>query len=162
MSDETYKWSADDFLRAFVNGWVVDGRAGGLIDGRLHEEGHIVMLQPSSEVLGEYVMLGLVEGGEYIICPEASSAYTNRLFEINSDNAPHPPEADRKPSRIIHTRAEPHDKFLIIQKGQWIINIESTNRHFDELERINSQHNFHHGRVLTDEIIDALMSVRFD
>lgn len=162
MSDEAYKWSADDFLRAFVNGWVVDGRAGGLIDGRLHEEGHIVMLQPSSETLGEFELLGLAEGGEYIISPEASTAYMHRLSSINNDNAPCPAAQDRKPSRIIHTRAEPHDKFLIIQKGQWIINIESTNRHFDELERINNQFNFHHGRVLTDENIEELMSVRFD
>lgn len=161
MSEETYKWSAEMFLRAFINGWVVDGRAGGLITGRSHANGHIVMLQPAAE-LGEYEMLGLIEGGEYVLCQEASYAYYQRIEEINLDNRECAAVDGRTPSRIIHTSAEPHDKFLIIQKGQWIVNINSTNRHFDELDRINSEYNHFSGRVLNDEEIDALMQIRFD
>lgn len=161
MSGEIYRWSADMFLRAFVNGWVVDGRAGGLITGRSHADGHIVMLQPTSE-LGEYEMLGLIEGGEYVLCPEASEAHYDRIEEINADNGKCAPHQIRTPSRIIHTSAEPHDKFLIIQKGQWIVNINSTNRHFEEIDRINSEYNHFSGRVLHDEEIDALMQIRFD
>lgn len=162
MSDATYSWSADDFLRAFVNGWVVDGRAGGLIEGRLHEEGHVVMLQPSSKNLGEFELLGLVEGGEYVMSPEASTAYMQRINEINSDTSPHPPSPNRRPSRIIHVRAEPHDKFLIIQKGQWIVNIQATNRNFEELDLMNNCFNFFNGRVLTEDQIDELMATTFD
>lgn len=162
MSDAMYSWSADDFLQAFVNGWVVDGRAGGLIEGRLHEEGHIVMLQPSIETLGEFELLGLIEGGEYVMSPKASSAYMQRINDINSDTSPCSPSPNRRPSRIIHARAEPHDKFLIIQKGQWIVNIQATNRHFEELDQMNNEFNFCNGRILTEAQIDELMSTSFD
>lgn len=162
MSEESYKWSPDNFLRAFVNGWVVDGREGGLIEGRLHKEGHIVMMRPSEEVLGEYELLGLVEGGEYVMSPDASTAFFDRIEEINLDKSPCPPAHARVPSRILNTRAEPHDKFLIIQKGQWIVNIEATNRHFDELEQMNNQFGFYNGQVLFNEEIAALNEVSFD
>ncbi len=161
MSEEAYKWSADMFLRAFINGWVVDGRAGGLITGRSHADGHIVMLQPDVE-LGEYVILGLIEGGEYVLCPEASDAHYQRIEEINLDNAKCLPREGRVPSRIIHTSAEPHDKFLIIKKGQWIVNINSTNRHFDEIDRMNAEYNHFSGRILDDDEIDFLKKIKFD
>ncbi|WP_122347694.1 hypothetical protein [Pseudomonas coronafaciens] len=162
MSEDTYKWSSDDFLRAFVNGWVVDGRAGGLIRGRLHSEGHVVMLQPSSTTLGEYELLGLVEGGEYVMSPDASEAHYHRIEEINSDMTPHPAAPGRKSERTLDVRAEPHDKFLIIQKGQWIVNIQATNRHFEELDALNNSFGFCSGRVLTDAQISELMSTEFD
>lgn len=107
-------------------------------------------------------MLGLIEGGEYVLCPEASEAHYDRIEEINSDNGYCAPQQNRTPSRIIHTSAEPHDKFLIIQKGQWIVNINSTNRHFEEIDRLNSEYSHFNGRVLRDDEIDVLMQIKFD
>lgn len=145
----------EEFARLFVSGWVVDGRDGGLVVGRRHSEGHIVMLQGTATP-GRFALVGLMEGGEYLMSPEATANHLARLHEINSDNAP----CDLSPqltsdSRILNTRAEPHDKFLIVQE-QFIVNINSTRRHFAELEELNGRYRFHYGRVLTDEEIAAM------
>jgi len=61
MDDRSLIIKPEFFLNLFINGWIVDGRAGGLIRGRLHEEGHI--LTPT-DTLGAYSVCGLAEGGD--------------------------------------------------------------------------------------------------
>lgn len=116
------------------------------------------MLQ-GTDNLGQFTLAGYIEGGEYIMSPEATSNHMERLVEINKDNAPCNAVPVLSPnSRILNTRAEPHDKFLVIQE-QFIININSTNRHFAELDKLNSRYRFHHGRVLNNEELEALRSL---
>jgi hypothetical protein len=155
MSEERYSLSQDDFLRSFINGWIVDGRDGGLIVGRGHDEGHIFMFQ-GTDALGEFEHVGFVEGGEYIMSTDATAHHYRRLEEINSDKSPCDEQiVVTRDSQLIHTRAEPHDKFLIVHK-QFIINRNATKRHFDELEILNRPHRYHRGRILDDDVITAI------
>ncbi|TLG92979.1 hypothetical protein FEM54_06045 [Pseudomonas edaphica] len=160
MSEGKFTLSQEDFARCFINGWIVDGRDGGLIVGRRHLEGHILMFQPAGE-LGEFEQFGFVEGGEYLMSKDATELHFDRLLEINSDKAPCDTEivysAD---SQIINTRAEPHDKFLIVH-SQFIINREATKRHFKELQELNQPNRYYRGRVLTDETIELITTPGF-
>lgn len=162
MRDES-TWTIDSefFHRLFINGWIVDARAGGLIVGRGHDEGHILMFSPAAE-LGEFSLVGFVEGGEFIMGTEATAAHFDELDQLNRDNSPSDslPFLDRS-SRIINTCAEPHDKFLIV-RNQFIINRNATNRHFSTLQRLNNLYPSHSGRVLNDEEIQAISQLRFD
>ncbi|MBC3197022.1 MULTISPECIES: hypothetical protein [Pseudomonas] len=160
MSEERYSMSQDEFVRSFINGWIVDARDGGLIVGRTHEEGHILMFQ-GTDVLGEFEHMGFVEGGEYIMSTDATAHHYSRLEEINSDKSPCDAEIYvTASSQLINTRAEPHDKFLVIHK-QFIINRNATKRHFDELERLNRPHRYHRGRILDDDVIAAITEPGF-
>ena len=155
MSDDRFKLTPEDFLNCFINGWIVDARDGGLIVGRLHEEGHITMIEGTEE-FGVYAHVGFVEGGEFIMSTDATRLHRRRLEEINADKSPCE-DAIRvsTDSQIINARAEPHDKFIVIQR-QFIINREATKRHFKELEDLNRPHRYYRGRVLPDEVIELI------
>lgn len=153
--------SPETLARAFVNGWVVDGRDGGLVVGRRHSEGHIAMLQPTDK-LGAYAFVGFMEGGEYLMSTDATAAHFERLKEINADRGPEETvEPPRHANNIIDTRAEPHDKLLVICK-QFIINRNSTLRHFEELERMNNAYRYHRGQFFPDEYIVEMMEADVD
>lgn len=159
MDEEIFSLNQEQFIQCFLNGWIVDGRDGGLIIGRRHQEGHITMIQATNA--GEFQHIGFVEGGEYIMSPAATKAHFARLEEINSDKSPCAEEiCVSVDSQIINTRAEPHDKFLVIQQ-QFIININATKRHFRELEELNKNHRYYHGRIFSDEIIKAITEPGF-
>lgn len=149
----------DSFYRLFVNGWVVDGRAGGLITGRTHETGHILMYVPSGDPV-IFSQCGVVAGGEFIASTWATELHFERLQEINSDKSP----CDRairvtSESRTINTRAEPHDKLLIVYK-QYIINAEATKRHFEELETLNASCETTNGILFTEDQARAIASIK--
>lgn len=160
MSEELFTLSQDEFVRCFVNGWIVDGRDGGLIVGRRHVEGHILMFQGTDE-LGVFEHAGFVEGGEYLMSTEATELHFKRLQEINADKSPCDSEITiTTDSQLINTRAEPHDKFLVIHR-QFVININATKRHFSELEELNRHHRHHNGRILSDEFIELITEPGF-
>ena len=46
--------STDQLARLVVNGWIVDGRSGGIVRGRLHSEGQILMIQPTGTLAGTH------------------------------------------------------------------------------------------------------------
>lgn len=119
------------------------------------------MLQPTDK-LGAYAFIGFMEGGEYLMGTDATAAHLERLEEINCDRGPdgtdkHP----RYANNIIDTRAEPHDKLLVVSK-QFIINRRSTLRHFEELERLNAAYRYHRGQFFPDEAIAAMMEAEVD
>lgn len=143
--------SPEQFAKAFTYGWIVDGRGGGLVLGRKHGEGHIVMIQPTAS-FGVFKFIGYMEGGEYIMSRAATDAHRQRIEEINRDSDPCDNEIVFGPtSRIIRTDAEPHDKLLVVD-AQYIINARSTRRHFQELESINGQYRHHEGQFFSDEV----------
>lgn len=149
--------SVDTLARFIVNGWVVDGRSGGLVRGRLHSEGHILMIQPTN-VLGRYEFVGYMEGGEYLMSVDATATHFNRLHEINSDKASTEVQLPQcVAGRVIDTRAEPHDKLLLISR-QFVINRNSTRKYFHELESLNAPHPFYNGRIFTNEELDVIRS----
>ncbi|ATH99544.1 hypothetical protein [Alcaligenes faecalis] len=161
MENFPERFGLDTFYQLFINGWVVDGRAGGLIIGRTHETGHIIMITPNGDP-AMFETTGLVAGGEYIMSTQASETHFQRLQEINADQSPCDEEISVSlESRIINTRAEPHDKMLIVL-NQFIINAEATKRHFDELEHINSLCPTSNGILFTEEQARFIASINID
>lgn len=153
--------SPETLAHAFVKGWIVDGRDGGLIVGRRHCEGHIAMLQPTDR-LGAYAFVGFMEGGEYLMSTGATAAHFGRLKEINGDRGQDGTvEPPRYANNIIDTRAEPHDKLLVVCQ-QFIINRGSTLRHFEELEQMNAAHRYHQGQFFPDEYLEAMLNAEVD
>ncbi|HED4877829.1 TPA: hypothetical protein R4K21_003662 [Stenotrophomonas maltophilia] len=147
---------ADMLATAVVNGWIIDARSGGLVKGRRHEKGHIVIVQPSSP-LGVYELVGVMEGGEYLMSTGATAAHMARLVEINADRAACDSEIPEiTPGRVIDARAEPHDKLLIVYK-QFIINRESTKRHLQELIALNDPFLEYNGQFFGDTMVQYLL-----
>jgi hypothetical protein len=147
--------SPDYFAAAFVNGWIVDGRGGGLVQGRLHSEGNIVMISPTGP-LGCYELVGHMEGGEYLMSMAATELHRDRLTAINADKSPCDVEIpDPPPGRTLFTHAEPHDKLLVISR-QFIINRVSTRRCFAELVALNAAYGHFTGQFFTNADIEVL------
>ncbi len=145
----------EEFTSAFLAGWIVDARSGGLVRGRLHEEGHISMIQ-HAEPLGTFEFMGVMEGGEYILSTDATAAHFDRLMEINSDKTPcDTPLPEAPPGRVIDVSAEPHDKMLMIDR-QFIINRVSTRRHLAELVALNDPHSYYRGQFFDDNVVAYL------
>ncbi|WP_146098031.1 hypothetical protein [Xanthomonas arboricola] len=145
----------EDFASAFVNGWVVDGRSGGLIQGRLHSEGHVLMISPSSP-LGTYEFMGYMEGGEYLMSVEATEKHRLRIEEINNDKSDDGAQLPDPPlGRTIFMHADPHDKLLVIGQ-QFIVNRVSTRNHFAELVALNAPHVYYNGQFLPDDIVEEI------
>lgn len=149
--------TADEFVPLLLAGWIIDGRNGGLIVGRSHADGNIIMIS-HNESSGDYKLIGLVEGQEFILNRVATAEYFVRLTEINSDQSPCDFRIETTTeSRLIHTTASPHDRFLLVDyRQQYIINANATRRHFAELERLNNLHHIHSGQILNDAVIAKL------
>lgn len=160
MTENVFTLTPEQFISYFINGWIVDGRDGGLIVGRQHEDGHVLMFQATHES-GSFEHMGFVEGGEYLMSTHATALHRERLEEINSDKSTCDLAINvTTESQLINTRAEPHDKFLIIER-QFIINPNATKRHFAELEQLNNPHRYHRGQILSDEVIRAITEPGF-
>ena len=146
MNIRTIRCSSDIFynqMQAF--GLVVDGRAGGLIVGRSHSTGDIYMAWQEDDG-GFTVSLAecCLEGGEYIVNASAYLASQERINEINQFKEPQPERNHLELSpitRIFNTHAEPNDKLLWIERGQFIVNKHATARHLKELEELNAHKN---------------------
>lgn len=150
--------SADYFAAAFVNGWILDGRGGGLVQGRLHSEGNIIMISPSSP-LGSYEFVGHMEGGEYLLSVAATELHWERLTAINADKTPCNVELPNPPpGRTLFTHAEPHDKLLVIGR-QFIVNRVSTRRCFAELVALNAAHAHFTGQFFTNAEIEEIKAM---
>lgn len=135
-------FSNDTFHQMLLSGWIVDGRAGGLVVGRSHDEGNIYMIQETGD--GRFFIPGHLEGGEYILNYDAYEAEQNRIIEINQSTE-QASETESLPIsssvRVINTSASPNDKLLWIDiRGQFIINKFSTKKFMLELQEINEKH----------------------
>ena len=125
-----------------LSGWIVDGRAGGLVVGRSHDEGNIYMIQETGD--GRFFISGNLEGGEYILNYDAYETEQNRIIEINKnrEQTSYTESLPINPSiRVINTSASPNDKLLWIDiRGQFIINKFSTKTFMLELQEINEKY----------------------
>ncbi len=135
-------FSKDTFYQMLISGWIVDGRDGGLVIGRSHDEGNIYMIQETED--GRFFIPGHLEGGEYILNSDAYEAEENRIIEINEtkENIHNNRSLPITSSiRVINTTASPNDKLLWIDiRGQFIINKLSTIAFMPELQAINNKY----------------------
>jgi hypothetical protein len=143
-SADDHCWiSQGTFIALNAANWIVDGRAGGLLLGRSHAEGHIFMLRGPYD--GRFEIFATMQGGEYVLNHAAYTNEKSRVEEINAFKDEHAVlrEVSLSPScRILNTHATPHDKLLWIgDKGVFIVNARATAKHIREIEAINQKWN---------------------
>ncbi len=126
----------ETFFQMMRLSWIVDGRGGGLVLGRSHDDGNIFMIQELAD--GGFHIAGHLEGGEYILNADAYASAKERLDQINGfiGETDHIFSVCITPkSRVLNTHSEPNDKMLWIDMlGQFIINKRATAKHFQEIE----------------------------
>jgi hypothetical protein len=136
-----YWFSRDTFNWMIHAGWVVDGRAGGLVLGRTHAEGDIIMVQSAHDGTDRAFIAGTMEDGEYLLNPRSSVSELARLKEINELRADIPSDlvisTIGEECRVLNTHCAPLDKLLWIEAGQFIVNAFATSKHLKELESLN-------------------------
>lgn len=122
-------------------GWVVDARSGGLVLGRTHAEGDIIIVHRITDGTDRFIVAAMMEDGEYILNVRASISEKARLDEINQLKGDTPSDitlATITPEcHIFNTHADPFDKLLWVDRGQFIVNAFATSKHFAELESLN-------------------------
>jgi hypothetical protein len=130
-----------DLLVAFVDGHIVDVRAGGLVLGRHHNDDDIPMYLPVAE--GLLQICGVMQGGEYVVNKEATEKHVARIQEINSYKG----DEEYKPSqslsmtdttRVFNTNGIKGELSVLMEGGQFIVNRAATIKHYEELEQINN------------------------
>lgn len=136
-------FSFQTFMAILINGWVVDGRSGGLVIGRSHDDGNIYFVTESPD--NKFVISGHVEGDKYILNYSATEVHESRLLEMNEfydEQYDYKNKNISSSTRVINTHAEPYDKFIWIDsKRTMIVNKYATAKYFDELEEINDLNN---------------------
>lgn len=138
-----------DYLARYVDRQFMDVRFGGYVIGRTTVDDDIPMFQ----FWGKNILncMGLMQGQEYVLCPEATSKHHGLLEEINSEKGDvnSLPEITLTPSsNVIDVRlCNPLNGIweyggVLINPQQFIINRFATRKHFETLERINSEAQF--------------------
>ena len=122
-------------------GLAVDGRKGGLVIGQSHKEGHISMLAKQDGY--GYKFTGHIEGYEYVINSYASNLYYTYCEQFNkSIERNFHLEYNRNPKGITiidcYTNIKGKSKFILMDKGHWVINTHSTEKYLFYLEQINN------------------------
>lgn len=135
--------SAETVFGMFLDGVLVDGRAGGLVIGKSHEAGHIYMFQQYQTDV--FMCIGMLEGNEYLLCHDATHQHFEFIEEMNQDTRPVSdpviPDIYHPATRVLNTHATPDDKILLIDEcGQYIVNAVSTKRYFNELQALNDKY----------------------
>jgi hypothetical protein len=142
MFTDTALVTNDEFRVMLSLGWIIDGRAGGFVIGRSHDDGNINMIMELED--GNYSIFCNLEGGEYIINYLAYEAAKERVDEINSFYDEHDLPSSivlSDKTRILNTLSLPSDKLILISPGQFIVNKKATAKYYYELEDINYKNN---------------------
>ena len=125
----------------FHQGGLVDGRRGGLVVGRSHEEGGIYILQQTEA--DRYEIQANIEGGEYVLSHKALLKFRERLEEINSwyeNGSLVKTISVTSRTRVINSSATPHDRLILFDfRGQFVVNNLATTEFFEELEQMNDE-----------------------
>ncbi|WP_156447342.1 hypothetical protein [Bradyrhizobium yuanmingense] len=115
----------------------MDARYGGLVLGREGPEDDIPLVQHQGA--GVFVLVGAMQGGEYILSEEATKQHLIRLNEINSEKGTSPISSYAPKSTVIDTNLMPPGGALwVAHNGQFIVNRFATAKYLDELEKMNA------------------------
>jgi hypothetical protein len=133
--------TAATLYQRLFDGDVIDARRGGLVLGRDTPEDDIPMIVPVNT--GVYQIIGLMQGGEYILNAEVSTRRRERLEEIAAES-----KGDYEPlgsieltkvTRIINTNHQPGGEvILLIDRGQFIVSRAGAAKFYRELEELNN------------------------
>lgn len=117
-----------------------DARYGGLVLGNKHTEGRIDggvkivnLISPETYSLGE------MEGGEYLMCPEATQKYKKRLTEINKYKGQYDEISEERIKDLFSViRPSTSMEMLVLSgKDQYIISRSATSKYLEELDQMN-------------------------
>ncbi|PKO69082.1 MAG: hypothetical protein CVU20_12285 [Betaproteobacteria bacterium HGW-Betaproteobacteria-14] len=124
----------------FLEGRLIDARAGGLVLGRDHDEDDIPLLALVAS--GVFQVIALMQGGEFIISREVTERNLPRISEINSyqsgSYAPMEEIPLTRDSRVFNCNGTSGDLILLIEKGSYIVNRAATIKFYAELLELNS------------------------
>ncbi|MET4477980.1 hypothetical protein [Bradyrhizobium sp. F1.13.3] len=125
-----------EFFAELERRTIMDARFGGLVLGREGPEDDIPLLQHQGA--GVFVLIGAMQGGEYILSEEATKRHEARLHEINAEKGSLPKVSYTPGSTVIDTNLMPSGGALwVAHHGQFIVNRFATAKYFDELEKMN-------------------------
>lgn len=132
--------TAEDMYLLFYEGHIIDARAGGLVLGRNHNKDDIPMFAPVAP--GIFQVLGLMQGGEFLINSNSAGKHSKRIEEINRNNddeyTPITSLIINEHSRVFNANGIKGDLSLLIDSGSYIINRSATIRYYEELVDLNN------------------------
>lgn len=137
----TYRVPFGDFYSDLEQLRVMDARYGGLVLGRDDDEDDIPMYVCRDG--GIYHLVGLMQGGEYLMSRAATHRYGSTLQALNAEKGKVGSHAVSLTamSSVINTNFMPKFGGLWIQEPQFIVNRYATMKHFEALERMNCEAN---------------------
>jgi hypothetical protein len=124
-----------------TDGYMTDGRAGGLVIGKFHSEGGVHMLQPWGD---KFKYVGEMEGYEYLMNEFVTKRYMDRLTAINRETTPDQ-AISAKPFdiptdiKVIDVRRPKIEILLLSRGGHIVINRAASEKHLRLLNEINGE-----------------------
>lgn len=119
-----------------------DARHGGLVLGNRHSKGciesGIKLVNPiSPDTYGLFEM----EGGEYLMCSEATKKYKKRLTEINSYKGSYDEISEERIKNLFSVikPATSMEMLVLSGKEHYIINRNATSKYLEELDEMNKK-----------------------
>lgn len=133
--------SPREFLRLFAKGHIVDGRMGGIVLGKENSNGSARLI---FKVGSSYLLWGFVEGGCFLVNREAAAIHRHRLTKIctgltKNETVPESPTDEL--GQLIVATAWPHDRIILTDFGQMVVDREPAQKHVIELGRLNANPN---------------------
>lgn len=131
--------NAGEMYRLFLEGHIIDARAGGFVIGRNHNEDDIPMISVVAH--GIFQLSGVMQGGEYVVNRHATIRHMDRLKEINSHKGsecvPMQSIDLSDKSRVFNANGIRGRLALLIDSGSFIINRAATTKYYRELVELN-------------------------
>lgn len=140
-TDAPHRLTFEEFFIELEQGRMLDARHGGLIIGRNGPDDDIPMYRHFGK--GIFEVVGLMQGGEFIVSKRATDKHREWLEEINQDDSECPAALALKHSpvsSVINTNLLPEWGGLWINY-QFVVNRSATAKWLDELQWRNATAN---------------------
>jgi hypothetical protein len=135
-----HRLTFEQFFVELEQGRILDARQGGLVIGRAGAEDDIPMYRHFGK--GIFEVVGLMQGGEFIVSKFATEKHRERLEEINQEKGESPGNLTIKYSPVtssINTNLPQWGGLWI--SYQFVVNRFATAKWLDELEWLNATAN---------------------
>jgi hypothetical protein len=133
--------NAEEFHRLLMAGRIVDGRCGGIILGKMAENGGP---RGIFKIGSDYLIQGQFNGGDFVVNKEAAVPNMGRLNAMNQGRTRKEVITEAGPDEfgmLIVTTANPDDRLLWLDFGQIVVNRDPAQKHLAELLRLNQSVN---------------------
>lgn len=138
-----YRLTFEEFFGEIEQRRITDAKLGGLVVGRQTIDDDIPLYQHTTGNV--FAVVGLMQGGEYLLSQAASRIHKTRLEAINSEkgsaSAVFPIKLTSFTS-VINTNIMPPFGGLWIDWHQFVVNRFATEKYYQELEELNADTSF--------------------